>query len=493
MSNKKKIDETLELKAKVIHGFSVLIIREFLIKSFSLVGQLFLARILSPEDFGYFAIISFIVNFFGLFSDIGFSWSIIKKKENLTEKETSTIFFIKLTLAIFLILCILFLAPFSKLFYPNFDSQHVMMLRFFSIYLLLISIRSIPIAFIEREIRYNVIAIIEITGVLAYLISALTMALIGFGLWSLIFSVILKEFVEIIMAFSYKRLKISLSFSFKDISEMARFGVFIQGGGIINFIHASIAPVIVGVKNGAYAVGLLDWASNIVSVPESIISNYGRIAFSAFSRLQQDRLLLAKFIEKSIKVLSIIMLFYIVIIFAFSYEIVRVLYTEKWLGGVPVLYWYATNTFLIAIMSSVGQGILALGKSKYIFIAIFIVNILEWILAFALVSFLNFVGAAIASTIASFITFYFYVNIAKRLGILPELKKILLPKIFVSILTLAFAFGMNSILPKSLIILILKVFATCAIYISFMLAISREEIMFCLKVFYRMFHSIKYK
>lgn len=493
MNNKEKIDDILELKAKVIHGFSALIAREFLIKSLSFVGNLFIARILSPEDFGYFVIIAFIVNFFGLFSDIGFSWSIIKKKENPTEKETSTIFFIKLTLAIFLILCIVFLAPFSKLFYPNFDSQHVMMLRFFSIYLLLISIRSIPIAFIEREIRYNVIAIIEITGVVVYLITSLTLALIGLGIWSLIFSVILKEFIEVIMAFSYKRVKISLSFSFKDIREMVHFGVFIQGGGIINFIHASITPVIVGVKNGAYAVGLLDWASNIVSVPESIINNYGRIAFSAFSRLQQDRLLLTKFIEKSIKVLSIIMLFYIVIIFAFSYEIVGILYTEKWLGGVPVLYWYATNTFLIAIMSSIGQGILVLGKSKYIFIATFVVNLLEWILAFVLVSFLNFVGAAIASTIASFITFYFYVNIAKKLGILPELKKNLLPKILVSILTLGFAFGMNSILPKSSVILILKVISTTAVYISFMFIISREEIMFGLKVLYRMLHSTKYK
>ena len=40
------------LKSSIIQGFSTLIVREFFIKIFSLVGQVFLARLIVPSDFG---------------------------------------------------------------------------------------------------------------------------------------------------------------------------------------------------------------------------------------------------------------------------------------------------------------------------------------------------------------------------------------------------------------------------------------------------------
>jgi len=55
------------LKANIIQGFSTLIVREFFIKIFSLVGQIFLARLLIPSDFGVYVIIVFIISLFGLF------------------------------------------------------------------------------------------------------------------------------------------------------------------------------------------------------------------------------------------------------------------------------------------------------------------------------------------------------------------------------------------------------------------------------------------
>lgn len=89
------------LKSSIVKGFSTLIVREFLIKLFSFIGQLFLARLLAPEDFGIFVIIVFIVTFFGFFSDAGLSFAIIQKKEKPTHKELSGVFTLKIALALY--------------------------------------------------------------------------------------------------------------------------------------------------------------------------------------------------------------------------------------------------------------------------------------------------------------------------------------------------------------------------------------------------------
>src|SRR5437762_12531867 len=85
----------ISLKSKMAPGFSTLLVRELLLKICAFSGQLILARILSPDDFGFYAIIIFIINLFGLFSDIGLSSALIQKKQPLADIELATIFFIK--------------------------------------------------------------------------------------------------------------------------------------------------------------------------------------------------------------------------------------------------------------------------------------------------------------------------------------------------------------------------------------------------------------
>src|SRR5207302_8752430 len=113
-------------------------------------------------------------------------------------------------------------------------------------------------------------------------------------------------------------------------------------------------------------------------------NNFGRVAFSGLSRIQHDKKLLLHLIEKSASVITIISLLFPVLIFGFGQEGTAILYTNKWLPGITALYWFAASTIFGGVIVALGQGILALGKSKNIFFITLIGNINNFIFSFLL-------------------------------------------------------------------------------------------------------------
>src|SRR5512147_1620667 len=88
-----------ELKKKSLTGIGSLMGRQFLVYGVMFVGNIVLARILLPQTFGIYAIVTFIVQFFSTFSDVGIGAALIQKKDELTEVELSTLFWLQQILA----------------------------------------------------------------------------------------------------------------------------------------------------------------------------------------------------------------------------------------------------------------------------------------------------------------------------------------------------------------------------------------------------------
>jgi O-antigen/teichoic acid export membrane protein len=469
------LEETAEVKSKMAHGFGVLIVREFILKILAFGGQLILARLLAPEDFGMYAMIIFLITLFSLFSDIGLSPAIIQRKKNLSQHELSTVFAIKICISIVLIVLLNVLTPLFQMLYPSLQDIHIWMLRILSLTLLFTSFRSLPVALIERDLHYNKISTIDITGIGTYYIITVACALQGWGVWSFISGVVMKELVEVFVAFYYRPYSPDFHFKFKEVKDMVKFGAFIQAGGITNFLYTAMVPVVGGIKGGPYAVGLLDWGSNIVAVPESITNNFSRVAFSGFARLQGGKEVLSKAIAKSVSLLMIITMFFTVLIFGFAQEGVRLVFTDKWLGGIPALYWFAAGIPLYAVFASYGQGILTLGKSKAVFFSMLFANSTGLAVAFVLVQYLGFISVAIASTLALVILFICYIFIARSVNLSINLLQIVIPKIGISIVTFIYILLLNAAIHQGIIMFILKVVSATMMYGLLLFIFAKDE------------------
>lgn len=465
------------LRKAIAQGFGTLIIREFLIKLFSFVGQLFLARLLAPSDFGVYVIIVFIVNLFGLFSDIGLSLAIIQKKGEPTQLELSGVFWLKVFLSLALTFLIWIYAPLVKIFYTTFVDVNVDMLRVFSLTLFLASLRAIPISLLERKIKYNLISLLDIIGVFVYYVVALSGALLHFGVWSFIVSSLVKEMIETVILYIVNPFFPTLMFRLDNIRKMIKFGIFIQGNSLVVFFISSMIPVVGGRVSGPYGVGLLDFANNLTSLPGLIAMNFGRVAFATYSRMQKQKKLLFSSIDSSISLLSLLLYFFPIIIFGFGGELVKTIYTEKWASAIPALYWFGMAAFFHPINAAIGQGILSLGQSKEIVKATLIISVAGWILAYALVNLFGFVGIAISIFLISFFLCLSYIYIFKKNGYSLPFISVILPKIIIFICTLLVCFIINVIFPHTLLYLVSKLAISAVVYVIFSFLLAKSDIL----------------
>jgi O-antigen/teichoic acid export membrane protein len=464
------------LKANIIQGFSTLIVREFFIKIFSLVGQIFLARLLIPSDFGVYVIIVFIISLFGLFSDVGLSLAIIQHKTEPTKRELSSAFYLKTLLGLGLIVLVWIISPSVKLFYPSFAIANVTMLRVLSITLLLTNFRSIPTSLLERKIKYNIISLVDIAGIVVYYLIALSAALFHFGVWSFIIAAVIKEIAETIILFIVQPFIPQLMFSIKSLKKMLRFGLYIQGNSLVGFLATSINPVIGGRMVGTYGVGLLDFAFNIGSLPTTIGINFGRVAFAGYSRIQEQKKLLSNSMSRSISMLAIMLYIFPVIVFSFAGQLIPFVFSAKWIPAIPALYWYTAVTFFLPVIAPLGQGILAIGKSKEIFWSTFITAVLGWIGAYLLVQSFGMLGIAIIYFLTVLFLFIFYILILRKYGFEFRIFSILVPKLAAVILVIAFSIFLNRVLPGSIIMLFVKLFLSCVAYLLLMFLLAKKDL-----------------
>ena len=101
-----------EISHRAVSGVMVLTIRKFLLKAVNYLGSIILARLLAPEIFGIFAIVSFIITFFGFFSDVGLGAALIQKKDKLSSKDLAVTFTLQQILVVTVTGLIWLAAPF---------------------------------------------------------------------------------------------------------------------------------------------------------------------------------------------------------------------------------------------------------------------------------------------------------------------------------------------------------------------------------------------
>jgi len=392
------------LKSKTIYGMGILLARELFIKILAIIGQFILIRILTPDIFGQVAIILFILSFVDLFSDLGLTQALIQQKEEINKKKYSSILFLKLIISGAVILILFVFSPFIVKAYglSNELVLFIYILLFASIFKV---IKEIPIAMYERKLNYKIIPTIDILGVLVYYVTAIVLASQNFGIASLVYSIVCKEFVEVVAVYIYKPYFPIFHFNFSEIKHMIKFGVPLQINTLVAFAHRSLTTAIGSITTSTYALGLLDWSLNIASVPRAVNENFGRVAFSSFSRLQDNTEILQKAVEQSIRILTLIALFFIVHTVILGQEFIYLIADEKWIDAYYALVWLVPTAFFFSITATLGHAILAIGKAKDFLIATVTAVICETIVTIVFAYAFGYVGIAVGAFVGSITLF----------------------------------------------------------------------------------------
>lgn len=350
-----------KLLQKTIHGLKWNISTQTLNQVIRLIIWICLARILSPSDFGRLSMITVVLNFVALFSDAGFGAAIIQR-ENVEDNHLSSAFWLNTAVGIILASTVALAAPLLSAFYR--EPSLTDMTRMIAVTFLLAPIGLVHKSVLVRNMNFRLIGLIEISSAILSGITGITLALSGWGTWSLVYQGLTSSALctcgYIIMAKWSPKLNVNR----QALSDLVRFSLNLQGFNMVNYFCRNIDKLLIGRILGEAALGIYSRAHTLMLTPQALLgSAIDQVAWPSLSRIQND---IPRVRQAYLKGLGSICLLLIPIMAGMAVtanNFVLVVFGPKWTGVTPILSILCVAGCLQIPISTTGWLFLSQGRS----------------------------------------------------------------------------------------------------------------------------------
>jgi len=370
---------------------------------FMLVAVIFiLARLLSEADFGIVAMAGIITVAIGMVNERGLGTAIIQKK-NIPISQLSTMFWASIVFGSLLFslgICIAF--PFAMFYNEQLVKPVIIVM---STGFFIGSFGIVQKALLTKVMAFKKLAIIEMCAVTVSGISAIIMALLNFGVWSLVVLALLRDFISVVLLWFISKWRPVLHFSWKEFKELLGFSASVLGNDVALYLVTNADIIIIGKVLGKALLGYYSLALNLVKMPVTRLSAIvARVVFPAFSELQDDLLSFKKSFLRSVTFISLITFPLLAGLAVFAREFIIVFLGEKWLPMTTPLIILIPMAMLKSVGSIKGSVLMACGKPE-IELKWNLVYLLPLITAVLFGTRYGLTGAATAFTLLYMITF----------------------------------------------------------------------------------------
>ncbi|HKP54316.1 MAG TPA: lipopolysaccharide biosynthesis protein [Chloroflexia bacterium] len=364
-------------------------------KGLLFVATLILARLLTPEEFGLVGMALLVITVLEIFRDFGIGAALIYRQgEEEREAAANVAFWLSASIGIALFTLNWFLAPVTVQFFktgnPARAELMATLLRVLGFSLLFASLGSTHDALLQKEINYRRRMVPEVGRTLVKGTLSVVLALIGWGVWSLVIGQVVGEGIATILLWATSKWRPRRVLDRSLLRPMAGYGSQIMMSNGLGTMVADIDYFIIARLLGEAALGLYTLAFRI---PEMIISNLSRavsaVAFPVAARLQAD---LPAMREAYLRMQHYMLLILAPLGFglaAATPTIMHALFQARWDPAIPVMQLLSVYMVLGAISHWPGVVYKAVGRPG-------ILNTLSFVKLSLLVPVL-WTGAAIAS------------------------------------------------------------------------------------------------
>lgn len=372
-----------------------------------------LARLLSPGDFGMFALAMVMIDAFGVFKSLGFDTAMVRRNEDIS-KAANTAFFLIPTMGMFLFLILLIVSPFGAKFLG--DQSIANVIRALGFLFVISCFGKVPQTILYREMKFKYKSIAEVSSQIVFSISAIILAFNKFGVWSMVIAYLLKILIQVSIEWYFSGWKPKFEFDKKIAWDMFHFGKYVMASSVALFLYSNLDNIAVGKLLGVTVLGYYAIGRNLSNILVGIFLNkVSMIMFPAYSKIQKDTEDLKRVMLRGLKYISIIALPFSVILFMFATDILKILFGEKWLPAVGIVQVLAFAGLFNCLGTAIWPIFLARGKSKADFQVNAIQAVLFFILLFPLASSFKLFGVGLAVLISTIVSFSIGIIRIKRI------------------------------------------------------------------------------
>lgn len=369
------------VKGRAVKGVVVLTGRTFFLQIISFLGFFFLTVFLGKAEIGLFFAVSELIAILGYFSDIGLAAALIQKKEKPRLADIRSTFTIQQGLVLTLVALVFISTPWLRSFY-DINQPGVWLLWSLTVGFFLASLKTIPSVLLERRLRFDLLALVEIVEAMLFYGISVFLAWRGFGVIGYAWGVLARGLVGAISIYLLSPWRVGFAFEADSLRHLLKFGVPYQANTFLAVIKDRLMNVFLWKIIGASGVGILGWAQKWAQAPlRFFMDSVIKVTFPAYSRMQEHPEELSKAIDKSLFFISLLVFPALVGLCLLAKPFIFLLpqYT-KWKVALLALYLFCINSTWGAVTTPLTNALNAVGKIKITFKLMIMWTILTWIL-----------------------------------------------------------------------------------------------------------------
>lgn len=303
---------------------------KFLIQTLATV---LLARILMPDDFGAFAMVVAITGFANLVGDFGLSTAAIQAKV-LTAQQRTNLFWLSFGVGVALWGAVTLAAGPVESFYGHDGLSDVVKVVAFNF--LIAGCGAQFTANLTRELKFGWLAVSDVTAQSVALITAVSIALVGGGVWALVAQQLVITFAALVVSGIACKWLPGLPRR-APMRRLLSFGAASFGVQALTYASSNVDSIVLGKMTGPVQLGLYDQAYRLFKVPvQQIAAPMTRVALPILSRAQGDLSRFGRILMGAQAAMTLVLGSVFVIAAALSEPAVITLIGDKWQESVPL-------------------------------------------------------------------------------------------------------------------------------------------------------------
>lgn len=315
-------------KEKVISGVLWSSIESYGQYFIQFVVAIILARILAPSDFGTIELLLIFTGISQIITDGGFGQALIRKQD-VTQTDLSSIFFLNVVVGIMLYVCLYSVSPIIASFYDLKELEIVSKVVFLSI--VINSLSLVQNSILIKSFQFKKLAIRSIIASVLSGTMGIIAAKLNYGVWALVIQMIGFSLINTCLLFILSNWRPSFLFNFKAVKNMTGYSLKLLFVGVIDVLFSNLQSVFIGKFYSKADLGFYSQARRFQSLPSQVSTQViQKVTFPALAEIQGDDERLKNGYRNIVKVACFAIFPIMFWMLAVSDNLIVFVLTEKW-------------------------------------------------------------------------------------------------------------------------------------------------------------------
>lgn len=296
---------------------------------------IFLARLLSPADYGIIGILTIFTLIAGNLQSSGFTQALVNLKQP-TNRDYNSVFWFNVLVSLAIYVMLFCCAPLIATFFHQ--PCLTWLSRFVFLAFFISSFGIVQNAYMTKNMMNKEIAIVSFAALISSNVVGVSLAFCGMAYWSLAWQQVIFITVLNLGRYYYTGWRPQLHIDFGPVKQMFGFSVKLLVTNIINTVSSNVLTFIFGRFYPIEDVGNYSQAYNWNTKANSFISNtVGQIAQPVLASVKDDRDRELQVFRKMLRFTAFLSFPLMLGLTLVSREFILITISDKWIESVPLL------------------------------------------------------------------------------------------------------------------------------------------------------------